>query len=239
VGKAERLAAGGRGAGEEAVGRRIEAVILDMDGLMFDTERLAVEGWRMAGGEFGIEMPYDLVLSTVGTNTADTREILERGLGRKIPFDEMRARRFVYLWDVIDREGVPVKKGLGGLLDLLEGRSVPAAVATSTERGKTEKLLRMSGLYDRFQVLVCGDEVARGKPAPDIFLAAAAGLDVQPGRCVVLEDSASGIRAAHAAGMIPLLVPDLREPPGEVVALARGVFASLDEAAAYLSEPFG
>ena len=214
----------------------MEAVIFDMDGLMFDTERLAMEGWMQAGKSFGLDIPYRVVIETAGRNTADTRSILERGLGRKIPFDELRELRFSYVWDTVDRCGVPVKAGLTRLLDLLDLRRVPRAVATSTERTKTEKLLRMSGLSARFPVLVCGDEVSRGKPAPDIVFAAAKRLGAEPAGCAVLEDSESGIRAAHRAGMIALLVPDLREPGNEVRALASGCFPSLVEAAVFLCD---
>jgi beta-phosphoglucomutase-like phosphatase (HAD superfamily) len=214
---------------------RVEGVIFDMDGLMFDTERLAVEGWQIAGAEFGIPIPDDLVIDTAGRNAADTRAVLEEGLERKIPFAQMRERRLAYAWECMDRDGVPGKRGLLSLLDLLDNRRLPRAVATSTDRDRTERILEMSGLTNRFPVLVCGDEIARGKPEPDIFLAAARAMGVDPAHCVVLEDSESGIRAAHAAGMIPMLVPDLKALPAEVEALASGVFDSLEEVAAYLS----
>jgi HAD superfamily hydrolase (TIGR01509 family) len=213
---------------------RIRGVIFDMDGLMFDTERLAVEGWQKAGREFGFDISDALVIQTAGRSSADTRAVLEEGLGTAIPYKEMRKIRLAHAADVVREKGVPLKRGLSELLAFLEGRSIPRAVATSTERSRTEELLRMSRLQHRFQFLVCGDEIPRGKPAPDIFLAAARGLGVAPRFCAVLEDSESGLRAAGAAGMMPLLVPDLGEPSAAMRELAQGIFSSLDEAIEYL-----
>ena len=222
----------------EAPPARIDGVIFDMDGLMFDTERLAIEGWLAAGKEFGFDFSDDLVIETMGRNIPDTRAILEQGIGGKIPFTEMRVQRIAYADQFIRDHGVPIKRGLLELLDLLESQSIPRAVATSTERVKTEEWLHLAGLFDRFGALVCGDEVEHGKPEPDIFLAAARGIGIDPHRCAVLEDSEAGIRAAHAAGMIPLVVPDLRVPAGSVKALAHGVFESLEDVAVYFSAQF-
>lgn len=146
----------------------------------------------------------------------------------------MRALRLSYAWDQMHTSGVPVKAGLLRLLDLLEERQIPRAVATSTDRAKAEEILRMAGVAKRFSVIIGGDDIANGKPAPDIFLAAALQLGVEPGLCMVLEDSESGTRAAHAAGMIPVVVPDLRELPPEVATLAYGVYGSLDDVAEVL-----
>lgn len=183
-------------------------------------------------------MPFATPAFHAGRNIPDTRVILERGIGRQIPFKEMRAHRLAYASAFIEKHGVPIKRGMLGLLDLLEARSIPKVVATSTERVKAMEFLRHAGVVERFEFIVCGDKVSRGKPDPEIFLAAGRGVGVDAARCVVIEDSEAGIRAASAAGMIPLAVPDLRDLPEAVVALAHGVFSNLDEVASFLSPRF-
>jgi len=129
---------------------------------------------------------------------------------------------------------VPVKDGLLALLDFLDGAGIPKAVATSTERTRALRLLELAGVLNRFDAVVCGDEVARGKPCPDIFLTAAARLGCDPSTCMVLEDSESGLRAAHQAGMLPVLIPDLKMPSAEVRALTFRTFQSLSGVAQFL-----
>jgi HAD superfamily hydrolase (TIGR01509 family) len=124
-----------------------------------------------------------------------------------------------------------IKPGLEGLLDLLEARGIPKAVATSTERAIAKKQLGGLGLLPRFTVIATGDEVITGKPAPDLFLLAARRLGVEASRCLVLEDSEAGVMAAHRAGMRVYCVPDINEPSAEIAALTDGRFGSLVEVA--------
>jgi HAD superfamily hydrolase (TIGR01509 family) len=128
---------------------------------------------------------------------------------------------------VLEAEGVPRKPGLVELLELLRARDVPRAVATSTAGRLARHKLEQAGVGGYFEVIVGGDEVAHGKPAPDIFLAAADRLRQQPTRCAVLEDSGPGIRAAYDAGMVPILIPDGRPPAEETRRLAAFVVESL------------
>jgi HAD superfamily hydrolase (TIGR01509 family) len=218
-------------------GRRppIVAAIFDMDGLMFDTERIAIEAWRRAGHATGCEIPEALVIESVGRNIQDTRILFERALGSSFDFERARAVRVRVAAEIIDGAGVPIKRGLTELLTLLCRRGARRAVATSAERERTQTLLARSGLSAQFEVVVCGDEVARGKPAPDIFLRAAERLGVEPAQCLVLEDSESGIRAAASAGMRPLMIPDVRAATDEMRGIAERVFSDLRAAAAYVA----
>ena len=134
---------------------------------------------------------------------------------------------------------MPTKAGLGELLSLAADRHIPCAVATSSHRSYTDASLRLAGLERRFPVIVTGDEVARPKPAPDIYLEAARRLGVEPSRSVALEDSDRGVLAAKAAGMIPVLVPDLKPPSPEAVAAAYRVVPTLHEARAVLADLLG
>jgi HAD superfamily hydrolase (TIGR01509 family) len=219
-------------------GRDLAAVILDMDGLMFDTERIAVDAWMRAGADCGCPIPESVIVETVGLDARSARSYLERALGPSFDYDRVRPLRLRYGAETIERQGVPVKPGLAELLDVLANRGVPRAVATSTDRARTESLLSKAHLMDQFDVVVCGDEVEHGKPAPEIFLRAAERLHASPPRCVVLEDSEMGIRAASNAGMRAFLVPDLKTPGPQTVALADRVFPSLHGVASFFSEAF-
>lgn len=212
----------------------IAGVIFDMDGLMFDTERLALISWQKAAKRFGFTLPEKLLIEVAGRNAEDTRKTFEREIGKKLPFDQLRALRLRYTRDAILEKGVPVKEGLYDMLDLLEKKSIPKAVATTTEFSIMEELLSLSRLLYRFDCLVCGEDVPQSKPAPDIFLLAAKRLSLSPQSCVVLEDSYSGIKAARNAGMIPILIPDLKVADQEVKKLAYAVFPSLKETALFI-----
>jgi HAD superfamily hydrolase (TIGR01509 family) len=215
---------------------RITAAIFDMDGLMFDTERIAVQAWQRAGRATGCEISEALVIESMGRDARDARVLFERVLGPSFDFGRTRALRVQYAEEIIDTRGVPVKDGLAELLALLAGRGVRKGLATSAERDRTEALLAKAHLAAHFDVVVCGDEVERGKPAPDIFLRAADRLGVAPAECVVLEDSESGVRAAASAGMRPLMVPDLKPATDEMKSIAERVLPDLRAAAAYLSQ---
>ncbi|MGB9594014.1 MAG: HAD family hydrolase [Anaerolineae bacterium] len=211
------------------------AVILDMDGLMLDSERMARDAWRRALADWGLVLPDGLYFQLIGREAADTKSILARAYGPALPVEEAYARKQRYLEEAMLRGGIPTKPGLHALLDFLDARGIRKAVASSTHRPLVIQKLRLTGLLGRFDVLVCGDEVRNGKPAPDVFLLAAERLGVRAGDCIVLEDSEAGIRAARAAGMTPILVPDLKPPSPEVAALAHRVFPSLEHVREYLA----
>ena len=213
----------------------VRLVIFDMDGLMFDTERIAVDAWRHAGRLLGVEISPDLVIETIGLNRKDTEATLLRRLGAGFSIEEARRLRVQYAEESVSRNGVPVKEGLSALLDSLDRAGVMKAVATSTERTRASRLLTLAGMLSRFDAVVCGDEVEHGKPYPDIFLAAAAKLGVSPTDCMVLEDSESGLTAAHRAAMRPILVPDLKAPSRDALALAFRVFPTLTEVRGFLT----
>ena len=155
--------------------------------------------------------------------------MLLRTFGEAFPLPRFRACRAACWDEHVVTHGVQPKPGLLDLLDLLDARRLPKAVATGTHRAAAIGLLNRARVADRFAVLVGGDEVPRGKPEPDIYLAAAAGLGVAPGACLVLEDSGPGVRAAHAAGMRVVLVPDLAPPSQDTTEHAHAVCASLCE----------
>lgn len=213
---------------------KISAVIFDMDGLMFDTERISTPAWQKAGADLGYLIPESLIFSTIGVTGEGTEAIHMNHFGADYPYAEVNRRKKENLQRHIEEHGLPIKKGLLELISFLRQKSLPTAVATSSSRAIVFFYLGKAWLADGFDVVICGDEVARGKPLPDIFLKAAEKLGVPPGECLVLEDSENGIRAAHAAGTIPVLIPDLREVPEKVQKLAFKQFGTLLEVRDYL-----
>jgi len=207
------------------------AAIFDMDGLMFDTERLDLRMWQEAASAFGYSLPGALILESVGRTREDTETLFMQAMGPDFDYHAVRNLRIQRKFELFRKEGVPVKSGLFELLDTLDSLKMKKAVATSTERSQTERMLVLANVYSRFDAVVCGDEIARGKPEPDIFLEAAEKLNSAPEKCIVLEDSFSGIKAAAAAGMDAVMIPDILQPTDEIRRAAYMVCGDLGEAA--------
>ena len=212
-----------------------EAVVFDMDGLMLDTERLAERCWSAAATATGIGFDVTLIPSMIGRNARDSRQFVLARYGDDYPIDVLMQESRSQFDAIVEREGIEVKPGLIELLDWLEAQRIPRVVATSTRRDRAEVHLERCALRSRFHALVGGDEVVNGKPAPDIFLLAAARVGAGPADCIVLEDSEPGIRAALAAGMIPIMVPDMHAPSVELLTHAPLVLSSLADVKAHLA----
>ncbi|MGI9333216.1 MAG: HAD family hydrolase [Gammaproteobacteria bacterium] len=206
------------------------AVMFDMDGLMIDSEPLYRTASARAAAELGYDIDDTLYLSLLGRNQVDSQAMLMQALGAAFPLEQFNERWTRYWYELVEQEGVAIKPGLLALLDALESHEVPFGVATSSNVRQTEHVLGVADLRDRFEVIVTGDRIARGKPAPDIYLEAAARLGHEPRRCIALEDSDAGVLAATAAGAVTFMVPDLKSPGPEAVAAAQAVVDSLDEA---------
>lgn len=222
----------------------IQAVLFDMDGLMLDTERLNLRCWQQAMVDFGLEPDAAIFLSTVGLTDEKTDQAILAAVGDMGLVQAIRVREQQHMAEHIARHGVPLKPGLAELLDLLDALGLPRAVASSRNRASVTEWLTLAGIAPRLDVLVGGEDVVNGKPAPDIFLLAASRLaagparrnGIEPAGCLVLEDSEAGIRAAHAAGMIPVLVPDLLPPSQLARSLAHRIIASLHDVPALLAD---
>ena len=210
------------------------AVLFDMDGLMLDTEPLAMRAWHETAGALGVAFDAELSRRLVGHNFAGCRALIRAHYPQEYPVDALLARWHETYDAIVAREGIAVKAGVHELLDWLDAVELPRAIATSTRRARAAAKLTEAGLLARFDALVGGDEVAHGKPAPDIYLEAARRLAVEPAHCVVLEDSEPGARAGLAAGMTVIMVPDLVEPCTDLAARCR-VERSLHEVRARLA----
>lgn len=216
-------------------GLNFDAVVFDADGTLFDTETVMHQIWIDVGREMGEPRPGIEYLEYVGMNRpAMLRRMAEYGPG--FDGEEFLRRVSQGLQDRIEMEGVPLKRGAQEILESLHQQGIPMALATSTQRVRTDRRLEMTGFRRYFQATVTGDEVTRGKPDPQIYQIACQKLGLDPGRCLAVEDSRNGILSAHAAGMSVAMVPDMIPPTPELEALLWGKFQSLDELRARLQQ---
>jgi HAD superfamily hydrolase (TIGR01509 family) len=214
------------------------SIILDMDGLMLDTEPISLRAWRAAALDLGYVLDDQICDAMIGRPAGANIEQLREHFGDAFPGEALlvsAGERYRALLG----DGIPHKAGLLDFLRFLEARHLPRAVATSTATGLAREKLERAGVLGYFEVVVGGDMVARGKPAPDIFLAAASRIGANPAGCIVLEDSGPGVFGAAAAGMRPVLIPDGREPSAEVRAAAFAVVGSLTDAGRLIHDLLG
>lgn len=194
-------------------------VIFDMDGLMFDTETVSREAWKIAGKKVNIPVDDELFLQFLGTNSTYITNLLINKFGEDSPYKNLISERNIMADKLIEINGLRIKKGLKELLSYLKSNNIKRAVATSTSRERALKLLTLGGVVNDFDYIICGDEVTKSKPDPEIFLKVAEKLNVPPENCVVLEDSRFGVYAARNAGMNPIMVPDLLIPDEELLSI--------------------
>ncbi|MBD8635881.1 MULTISPECIES: HAD-IA family hydrolase [unclassified Stenotrophomonas] len=211
---------------------RPDAVIFDMDGLMIDSERVSIACWSEASAAMGIALPDGFFLQMVGLGDRDCERLLLQHV------DEARIASLFSnchdLYEARTQAGLPLRPGILELLDLLKTHGVPRAVATSTRQPRANRKLGASGLLPYFDAVVTSSDVQHPKPAPDIYLLAAQRLGKDPARCLALEDSPAGTRAAVAAGMTAIQVPDLVHPDDSLRALGHRIVDSLHDVRALL-----
>lgn len=205
----------------------IKAVIFDMDGLMFDTEALAKEAWFRVGAKLGYPITEAHIARIRGSTPAASAAVFREAFGAGFDYPRAKAMRNAMVEEVIDRQGVPIKHGLVGLLEQLDRHGLKAAVASSSPRKTVEKYLALAGISRYFSCIVGAEDVTRSKPAPDAFLLAAHRLQIPPDACLVLEDSGNGLQGAHHAGMKVICIPDIALPPKECLSLASAAFPDL------------
>jgi len=210
-------------------------VVFDMDGTLLDTEGLASRAWPIAARAIGVEFDVSLIGSMVGRNSRDCSVLISDRHGVQFPVDALMTAMRSAFEELMAREGVAVMPGAVELLEWLAAARVPMAVATSTRRERAEVKLGEAGLLRHFHGVTGGDEVARGKPAPDIYRLAAQRLGVEPARCLAVEDSEPGYDAAVAAGMPVVFVPDQAEPSARLLAARPRIFATLADVHRWLA----
>jgi len=189
----------------------IEAVLLDMDGTLLDTERVYLESLTEVLNGFGLPDAIETCHGMIGLPGPECQALLIARYGAALPLAEIN-RAFVDKRDARFAQGLPVKPGTVELLDALRAADCPVAVVTSSSRRTADQHLTLAGIRARFETILTRDDVARGKPAPDLYLLAAERIGAPPANCVAVEDSSVGVTAASTAGAITLMVPDMLQP---------------------------
>lgn len=212
-----------------------KAVVFDMDGVIFDSERAVMQCWKEVASRHNIPNIEKAILACTGTTMVRTREIMLNLYGADFPYDEYARESSVIFHSRYDGGRLPMKPGVKELLTFLKEHDKKIALASSTRQQVVTDELRDAGIIEYFDRIICGDMVSRSKPAPDIFLKACEELNVSPSDSYAIEDSYNGIRAAHAGGLHPIMVPDLLPADEEMQSLAEIVLPSLTSVMEYLA----
>ena len=214
----------------------ILGAIFDMDGLLLDSEAQSIYSWPEAGREQGYEITRQMIRDITGTNHVNCRRIMTEYLGADLDFERLYNRAVDLNYERMVKLNMPLRPYAREILENLKAAGVKLALGTSTNRDRAVEEMKIAGLYDFFDVFCFGNEVEKGKPAPDIFLLAAKRLGIEPADCAVLEDSPNGVLAALAAGMESIWIPDqiTEEDRPDTAEAATCVFPTLKEASDHL-----
>lgn len=211
----------------------VEAVIFDMDGLMIDTEIVNYYAFRDFFRTLGVELSKeDYYTHITGKSVENAFESMRKTF--HIEFTMMDAFAYLEKTNKQRSENIPLKPGLIELLQYLKSRDIKLAIATSSGLSRVYDLFRNYHVIEYFDEIVCGPDVKKGKPAPDIFLKACEKLGVEPSKAIVLEDSEAGIEAAYNAHVRVICIPDMREPDDAHKAMLSAMLPSLNDVIDYL-----
>lgn len=212
----------------------IQAVVFDMDGIIFDSEKLVLECWQIVADKYNIPDIETSCRNCLGLNRVVTKEYFLSVYGNDFDYDGYKKEMSDLFHAKAAGGKLDKKPGIEELLIFLKGKKIKLAVASSTRREVVEQELRDGGLLDYFDVVIAGDMVEKSKPEPDIFLKACEELGVVPENAYAIEDSFNGIRAAKNAGMRPIMVPDMVQPDEEIKNLCECVLKSHYKVKEYL-----
>ena len=213
---------------------QVQAVIFDMDGVIFDSERLVIECWQVVAEKHNVPDIVEICMRVQGNNREETGRRFREKYGKGFPYEVYKKEVSALFRQLYGGGRLPLKPGVVEILEELKRKRVPLALASSTRTDTVKLELDEAHLLPYFDAVLGGDMAPRSKPEPDIFLAAAAALQVEPKNCYVLEDSYNGIRAAYRAGMHPIMVPDMQQPTEEIRKLAEIIADNLLTALEFL-----
>ena len=200
-----------------------DAVVFDMDGLIFDSERAGYECWSEVAKTYGFDDITALYRECIGCSRVRTKQLVKGVFGEDFPFERFREQIFALYTGRYGGGRMPLKPGVREILAWLKAHGKKTALASSSDREMVLRLLGAAGLTEYFDEIVCGDMVTKSKPEPDIFLTACELLGTAPDRTYAVEDSYNGIRAAYRGSLRPVMVPDMLPAMEEMRALAETV----------------
>lgn len=215
---------------------KYKAVIFDMDGVIFDSERCIIECWKVIAKKHNIKDTEPVLMKCLGITYEEAKRIFLEHYGEDFPYDAWKKERSDLYHERYDGGKLPLKPDIEELLVFLKQNGYKVGVASSTREAIVSKQLMDAGLIKYFDNLTCGDMLEKSKPEPDIYLMACDKLGVKPEEAIAIEDSYNGIRSSYKAGMFPIMVPDLAEPDDEMELLAGKIFASLSDVKRWLEE---
>lgn len=211
-----------------------KAIVFDMDGVIFDSEKRVVECWQVIADKYGIPDIEVACRECFGCNQIVAKERFLKRYGDDFPYVEYKKEMSDLFHERYDNGNLPMLPGVVEILDFLKANGKKIALATSTRRASVVQGLTWAGIIDYFDAIICGDMVGRSKPEPDIFLKACEELGVAPAEAYAIEDSYNGIRAASKGGLRPIMVPDMMEPDQEMEELTVAILEDLNKVIDYL-----
>lgn len=212
-----------------------KAVIFDMDGLMIDSERVTFHGYQKVLKDMNLTMSEEFYKTLLGKPIKGIYEQFHKEYGNDFPIEKVIGLVHEYMADLFNHEGVPLKKGLIELLTYLKDNHYKTIVATSSNRNRVDHILEIANLEQYFDDSICGDEVTKGKPNPEVFLKSCQKLGVTPDEALVLEDSEAGIQAAKSGNIDVICIPDMKYPEPEFAVMTTKILDSLDLVIDFLS----
>lgn len=211
----------------------MKAVIFDMDGVIFDSERTNLDCWNIIADKYGFERPEIIYKKTIGVKAETAKLMYLEYYGEDFPYDKYAEEKSILFHSEYDGGNLPIKQGVKELLEYFKSNGYHLSLASSTRVCIVEQQIKDAGFYDCFDRIIGGDMIEKSKPAPDIFLKAVEGLEITPEDVYVIEDSYNGIRAAFNAGMMPIMVPDMLSPTDEMKEKSKLIFNNLNEVKEY------
>lgn len=219
---------------EQIENMKYEAVVFDMDGVIFDSEQAVIDCWKEIAKKYNIVGIEEACRKCLGTNYQRTCEIMKETYGPDFPYEEYKKENSKLFHERYDGGRLPMKPGIREILEYLKKSGKKIALASSTRKEVVEAELRDAGLLSYFDALVCGDMVSRSKPFPDIYLKACECIGVEPAKTFAIEDSFHGIHSAYDGNLRPIMVPDLLQPTMEIKNLCYAVLPDLYEVIKFL-----
>lgn len=213
---------------------KIKAVLFDMDGVIFDTEREYLKEWEAIFKKYGYKMKKDIYISVMGRGRKKVKEIFKEKFGEDLPIDKMYIEKDKMLKKAVENNKVPLKEGALELLEFLKENGYKIALATSAKRERVKIQVSHAKIENIFDAIVCSEDITNSKPDPEIFLKAAEKVCVNPENCIVIEDSEAGIKAAFNAKMMGFHVEDLKKADESILKYSYKNFKNLIEIKEYI-----